>query len=296
VVTGETPVSPSTRAFLQTRGTARAGDYTFLGHAPEEPWWRAYRDATAFDHPTVLVTSDGARWAVYLSGIPSARLDAVGTVVRYTLVLDGPCGAEEAEHVRAGVAAWLDDVAADPAHPGGRLSAALDACFPADLVDRLVTRPFPGADPVLRYCTDATLVRSFVVQALASLPVPPAGADEPGDWFGGVAAPACRTAFVARVGLLLHGTPGRALLLNLIGGPDDAADLVDDTRPLAVLAETADRTPPRPTALRPVVEAKKAPAAAVTTAAVVGTAISVPLVVAALMLVALVVTVLMLTL
>ena len=31
------------RAFVQTRGTARATDYAFLGGAPPEPWWRAYR-------------------------------------------------------------------------------------------------------------------------------------------------------------------------------------------------------------------------------------------------------------
>ena len=67
---------------------------------------------TAFDHPTVLVVSDGGGWAAYLSGIPSARVDAVGTVVRYTLVLDGPCGdGPVATQLPAAVAAWLDDVA-----------------------------------------------------------------------------------------------------------------------------------------------------------------------------------------
>ncbi len=116
--------APEVRAFVQTRGTARATDYAFLGAAPPEPWWRAYRDVTAFDHPTVLVTSDGAHWAAYLSGIPSFRVDAVGTVVRYTLVLDGPCGAADAACVPAAVGAWLDDVAAGHGdRPGGRLAA-----------------------------------------------------------------------------------------------------------------------------------------------------------------------------
>ena len=72
-------------AYLQTRGTARASDYTFLGEAPD-PWWRAYRDTTAFEHPTLLVTSDGCPWHAYLSGIPSARTDAVGTRSRARLV------------------------------------------------------------------------------------------------------------------------------------------------------------------------------------------------------------------
>ena len=88
-------MSAQVRVFVQTRGTARATDYAFLGGGPARPWWRTYRDATAFDHPTVLVTSDGERWAAYLSGIPSGRVDAVGSVVRYTLVLDGPCRAPD---------------------------------------------------------------------------------------------------------------------------------------------------------------------------------------------------------
>ena len=132
------------RVFVQTRGTARATDYAFLGGAPPEPWWRAYRDATAFDHPTVLVASDGAGWAAYLSGIPSTRVDAVGTVVRYTLVVDGPCGAADAACVPAAVAAWLDDVAAGHGdRPGGRLAAALDARFPPDDVRAVAG---PGSD------------------------------------------------------------------------------------------------------------------------------------------------------
>ena len=132
------------RVFVQTRGTARATDYAFLGGAPPEPWWRAYRDATAFDHPTVLVTSDGGGWAAYLSGVPSSRVDAVGTVVRYTLVLDGPCGTPDAACVVAAVGAWLDDVAAGHGdRPGGRLAAALDARFPPDDVERWLAADGP---------------------------------------------------------------------------------------------------------------------------------------------------------
>jgi hypothetical protein len=298
-----------TRVFLQTRGTARASDYTFLGSAaPEATWWRTYRDATAFDHPTVLVTSDGRDWAAYLSGIPSARVDAVGTVVRYTLVLDGPCGAAETDCVLAGVAAWLDDVATGPHRPG-RLSAALDERFSADLVDRMITQPYPGGAPdaAPRYCTDATLVRSYALDALRALPVPPPAAalpdappaaDVPGDWLATVTDPACRAAFVARVRLLLDGTPGRALLLNLVGGRDDAAALLDAESPLAVLVDSA--TPARVTPLRSGVDAKKAPPAPVLprragVAAVAGTA-ALPVMATAVLLTALLLTVLVLLL
>jgi hypothetical protein len=269
----------STRAFVQTRGAARAGDYAFLGHAPEEPWWRAYRDATAFDHPTVLVTADGERWAAYLSGIPSGRVDAVGRVVRYTLVLDGPCGAAETGCVVAGVAAWLNDVAAGPDRGGGELAAALDAGFPGDLVERMLARPSRGRlDPASadggergdthrasRRDTDATAVESRVLDALATLPVPSPGATVAGSWFGGVGSPRAREAFVARVGAVLGGTPGRALLLNLVGGPDDAAAVLEPGLPVAVLVDGA--APDRVIPLRSEVDAKKAPAPPVGTAA-----------------------------
>jgi hypothetical protein len=236
-------VEPLVRVFLQTRGTARATDYAFLGGAPPEPWWRAYRDATAFDHPTALVTADGARWAAYLSGIPSARVDAVGTVVRYTLVLDGPCGAPDAACVAAAVGAWLDDVDSGSRH----LAAALDARFPLADVERWLAADAPAAE-----------VRRRALAGLAALPAVPDAADEPGDWIGAVAAPGPRAAFTARVGALVDGAPGRALLLNLAGGPDDVQPLLDPASPVAVLVESTDPQLTRCTALRPVVEAKKA--------------------------------------
>ena len=265
------------RVFLQTRGTARATDYAFLGGAPPEPWWRDYRDATAFDHPTVLVSSDGDRWATYLSGIPSSRVDAVGTVVRYTLVLEGSCAASDTACVTAAVGAWLDDVAAGHgAGPGGRLAAALDARFPAVDVERwlaghtdesaLRAPDRPDSDtPAGAGVGDD--VRQRVLAALAALPVSSPTADVSGSWVGGTASAAARAAFRARVGLLLDGTPGRALLLNLVGGPDDAPALLYPASPAAVLVEGAD--PPVPLPAPSVVEVKKAPAPPAQGAAVV---------------------------
>jgi hypothetical protein len=217
------------RAFVQTRGTGRATDYAFLGGAPPEPWWREYRDVTAFDHPTVLITSDGRSWAAYLSGIPSARVDAVGTVVRWTLALDGPCGDPAAGCVGAAVAAWLDDVAGGR-DASGQLPAALDVQLPAADVQRWLGRG-NGAASIA-----AAEVGDRVLAALASLPVPAAGADEPGSWVGAVGSVAARRAFTARAMALVAGRPGRALLLNLLGGTDDAAALLDPN-PLAVLVE-----------------------------------------------------------
>ena len=284
--------APDVRVFVQTRGTARATDYAFLGGAPPEPWWRAYRDRTSFDHPTVLVTSDGAGWAAYLSGIPSTRVDAVGTVVRYTLVVDGPCATPDAACVVAAVAAWLSDVANGRGdRPGGRLAAALDARFPAPDVGRWLAASARGGDHTANLISDerhsrrigsdesavrqegpvsserigdveriGEEVQQRALSALTALPPSVPGADEPGDWIGAVGAPAPRAAFVARVAALVGGTPGRAVLLNLVGGPAEARPLLDPASSVAVLVESPDPQLARCTALRPVVEAKKAPA------------------------------------
>ena len=98
------------------------------------------------------------------------------------------------------------------------------------------------------------------------------------------------------VAALVDGSPGRALLLNLVGGQDDVLPLLDRASPVAVLVESTDPQLARCTAVRPVVEAKKAvppPARRAGTAAAVGIAV-LPLValIGALAMTALVVTLL----
>jgi hypothetical protein len=222
-------VTGAASVFVQTRGRPRHRDYDFLGAGPEEPWWRAYAGYTAFERPTVLVESDGAGYRVYLSGIPSGRRDAVGTVIRYTVVLradgDGSPAVPE-DGVLALVGCWLDDQAAGGGP--GAVSRALDAEFPEDEVERMLT----AAEPVA-----PAEVRDRVVAAVAALPAaPPIGPDDrPDAWWGDAAVVAARLAFTERTAHLLSGVAGRALLLNLIGSAADLAPLADG-RPLAVLA------------------------------------------------------------
>jgi hypothetical protein len=228
---------PVASVFVQTRGRPRHRDYDFLGGGPGEPWWRAYAGHTAFERPTVLVESDGVGYRVYLSGIPSGRRDAVGTVIRYTVVLradgDGP-PAVPADGVLTLLGCWLDDQAGpDPTRGAGAVSRALDAQFPEDEVERMLTAARPVAPAE---------VRDRVLAAVAALP--PAAPldsldtvdDDLADWWGDAGAPAARAAFHDRTArLLTGGVAGRALLLNLVGSAPDLAALADG-RPLVVLA------------------------------------------------------------
>jgi hypothetical protein len=209
-------------AWLHTRGRARHRDYRFLGPAPQPAWWREYAGETTFEQPTILVRSDGGSWQAYLSGIPSARRDAVGSTIRFSVVLAGAAG--QGEHALALVACWLHDQDRGGA---GSVSAVLDAAFPEEVVERLIDLgDAAGGEAATR-----------VVEALAALPAPdaPSGAAA-GSFLGDLGDRAARDAFLGRAQELLAGRAGRALVLNLVGSPQDVAALLDDARPLAVLA------------------------------------------------------------
>jgi hypothetical protein len=251
-----------TAVHVQTRGRPRHRDYGFLGAGPEQPWWRAYAGHTAFERPTVLVESDGAGYRAYLSGIPSTRRDAVGSVIRYTLVVEesgGGAPAVEPADVAALVGCWVSDQAGEDrsrSGPGG-LSRALDDAFPEDEVERMLATAEAVA-PV-----DVQRRVAAVVRALPGPPPADRDATER-DWLGDASSAPAREAFVRRVGeLVVDGRPGRALLLNLVGSAADLSGLLDDPRPLAVLApDIAVAGPTRLGRERGPVGAGKAPAAA----------------------------------
>jgi len=211
-------------AYLQTRGQRRADDYRFLAsHAPQ-PWWARYRDNTIFEDPTILVHSDGERWQVYLSGIPSARRDTTNAVIRYTVALEGAANVEsgkDAELALAMVSAWLDDLVDDPAL--GRLTHELDERFDETVVERLYREP-DGADDV----------RDLVMAAATALS--PASRPEPEEWpehwLGSVSTNRARQAFLARAARALDGEAGRALYLNVRATADEAQQLIGKDDPM----------------------------------------------------------------
>jgi hypothetical protein len=250
-----------TAAYVHTRGRERHRDYQFVGPAPPTSWWRAYADHTTFERPTVLVQSDGRGWQLYLSGIPSRRRDAVGTVIRYTVVAEGTPDQPAPDRlgtdglgtdglgtdglgtdglgtdgpgtrdVLALVANWLADQDLD--RDAGQVSAAMDAAFPEPDVERLL-----AVDPGEPAPADAAEVARRLAGALRGLrlPIPAEPEPMPEAWLADLSRPVARAAFVQRVDALLAGQPGRALVLNLVGTPSDLSTLVDDPRPLVVLA------------------------------------------------------------
>ena len=202
------------KRFIQTRG--KAVDYRFLGHSPDRPWWHDFRSWTSFEKPTLLVTSRNGCWRLYLSGIPSARLDRVNTTIRYTMVLEGAARDPINEEASKVAAAWVAD-AASPAEDSV-LQRALDEVLPEELVERLLHDRSDDA---------ASEAAKQLQLAIGRLPpaIRPAQSD-PGAWIGALRAETCRTKFLYRVDTLLNGGSGEALMVNLVGDEKEAKNIL----------------------------------------------------------------------
>jgi hypothetical protein len=136
------------RIYVRTRGELRHLDYDFLGSAPPEAWWREFSDVNTMERPCLLCVRDPHGLRVFLSGVPSSRVDTVGTLIVYSLVLEDPGvpGGPAAEEQPAGsdpalaqrlIAAWTQAI---PARGADRtLSDALDEAFPVDFVESSLT-------------------------------------------------------------------------------------------------------------------------------------------------------------
>jgi hypothetical protein len=204
------------KAFIQTRG--RNVDYAFLGDAPKDRWWSQYRDLTSFEDPTIIVQSSNNKWHVFLSGIGSNRKDRVGTSIRYSIVLEGSCGVQQAAIVVNVIGLCIESAAANRAL--GHIQEALDAGFPEALVESV----FLDKNPQSACKVDKMLIQ--VLNGLPTMSVDNLQYSEIDSWLGRVDQPKHRSNFIGQVKALLGGQNGRALFLNLLKG-DDARKLVE---------------------------------------------------------------------
>jgi hypothetical protein len=219
-------------SYLQTRG--RGKDYTFIGESPSAHWWRDYRTVTAFEDPTVLLEREGTSWRCLVSGIPSCRSDRVGTIIRYTVVLEGACG-DGPDSTHAGQLLYAAAHTATGQTPFSELTAVLDGQFPEDFVEDCLAR---RDDPEI-----AAGVRRRLESALAALSAPQSTqrmqSIVPASWVGSSLSDAVKSEFAGRAGDIISGKRlGRACVLNLIDTADDALTLLAATDPLAVMVTT----------------------------------------------------------
>lgn len=220
--------------YLQTRG--KNTDYAFLGGAPSQLWWQEFRDDTSFEQPTIITKGDRSKWRCFVSGIPSERRDRVGTVIRYTLVLEGEC-CKASEEVLSLVSAWLKNARAGGL--GKDVQAAMDGVFDEATVERLLSN---------RNSTPESLaeVGRLVAEGLSKLPHPeqrtkPLAVES---WVGSATSVRGQKELLARSAELFRGErKGVAALLNLLGTVGDATNLLEkQSGSLAVLIrDTTDK-------------------------------------------------------
>ena len=227
-----------TAAHLMTRGTPRRLDYRFLGAGPVERWWRPVQDWVVLEQPEVIVCGR----SLLISGIPSVRRDAIGTAIRYTLVVDDV----ERALARSLAAAGLDRAGR------ARLGGLLDAGFPADWVDAALGDTAPSDADVAHRLAPALAAFGDDAPAVAHHPV------RHRSWVGALDDDEAVAAFLDRVTRLADGEPGWAFTTSAIAsvkGAGDAADalgapvavLLADGGPMEVVdLGKAQAGPPRP--------------------------------------------------
>lgn len=227
------------RVHVMTRGGGLRQEYAFLGEPPPEYWWQRYEAVTNFQLPSLLVESDRAGWRLYLAPITMTMVGPGGTSIGLVLVLEGGHGDpdDDVDRVPALVGLWLD-----AERGAGEVSRRFSAAFPQD--SRTITewRAETGE-------RTGRLVSSGFRTAVRELPaVSPRLAVATADrWAGAVDGEASRAAFVHRVGELLHGAEGRAVVANYCLEPDVHDGLVGypvlgepATEPLALLVQRSD--------------------------------------------------------
>lgn len=216
------------KIFIQTRG--KIADYAFLGGAPSNRWWLDFRDATSFEQPTLIVGGDRKGWHCFLSGIPSSRVDRVGTAVRYSVALEGPCGVK-VEPVLSLIAAWLEDSTSST--PKGHVQLALDHAFDEATVERLLNTRGANTE-------SANEVERLALEALCKLAFPKqfVGKFSSESWVGSTTSPDAKNEFLARCSQLILGDfDGSAAVLNLLGTADEAVGLAGKFTSLVALIE-----------------------------------------------------------
>ena len=217
------------KIFVQTRGNT--ADYAFLGGAPPDRWWRDdFHDATSFEQTTLIIKGNRTDWKCFISGIPSSRVDRVGSAIRYSIALEGQCGVEVDTILRL-VAACLEDVSSRS--PKGHVQIAMDHSFDEISVERLLK--IRG-----RTSESATEVETLALKAFSELPLPKTstGRLENDSWVDSLYSPDAIIEFLSRCSQLLRGSfDGNAAVLNLLGTADEAIVFASKFNSFAILID-----------------------------------------------------------
>ncbi len=216
------------KIFVQTRG--ETADYAFLADAPANRWWLDFRDGTSFEQPTLIVCGDKKDWLCFLSGIPSSRVDRVGTTVRYSIAMEGACQIKD-DTILSFISAWLEDATSSGLK--GRVQAAMDYAFDEGTVERLLSIRGSNIESVKE-----VEKRSLIALSKLAVPKPLIGKFADESWVGSTASPDAKNEFRARCSQLIMGNvDGAAAVLNLLATTDEVAGFTSNFKSFAALID-----------------------------------------------------------
>ncbi|MER5222975.1 hypothetical protein [Streptomyces flaveus] len=122
--------------YIKMRGEGVNEEYDFLGGEPEDEWWSDFKDVVNWNGQGLCVRASAGEWSLYLTPIPSGRLDSRGRSRLFKLALDGTCGDPQVTEVALPlIGMWLEEVVGAAA--SARLGEAFSAAFPDDAIRRL---------------------------------------------------------------------------------------------------------------------------------------------------------------
>jgi len=217
-------------------------DYSFLGSAPTDLWWLEYDRSIDPSRPGAALESAGNAWKIYLTGISSSRSDSAHRRIRYTLVLGGTAGDQPAmQNASAILRNWLQTAVDN--EPMSALPALLDEQFDEPTVASLLERRNADAAAEVTRRLREAFGKLRDVTAADSRQAEPASRADP-SWIGDLHADQPREEWLACTATLLSGSPGRALVVNLLQSEADLDDQpslrVPESGALAILLAQPD--------------------------------------------------------
>lgn len=226
------------KLFIQTRGIKI--DYSFLSYAPQSRWWLDFQNYTSFEKPSFILKANATDWTCYLSGIRSARKDRVGSVIRYSIVLEGNSeNTESLQLIKNLIAWWIVQVAnkVDSAD----YQCPFDLFFTEEMVESFLAERNKTLE--LQIC-----IEQLVLSSLATLPVwksepetatvkdqsePPFNASS---WHGNIDSKLDRNVFLVACQALLKGAvEGQAVVLNMAQTNNEAYELMAEHHTIFIL-------------------------------------------------------------
>jgi hypothetical protein len=227
------------KTYIQTRG--KNTDYAFLASAPSNRWWTEFQNYTSFEKPTLILKSDERDWSCYISGIASARRDRVGSVIRFTIVLEGKCNNENDNQCAIALVKWWLDLFVNGESFEGALSI-FDQAIDEVSVEKMLGTRIKNSDTELMFenCVKSLFLNLSKLQFASKINHEKLKANH---WLGSIHSKNDRDNFLRISSVLLNGnSQGSSAVFNFLENMTEARDCVKNFNAFFLLINEPSQT------------------------------------------------------